>query len=455
MKNNVLLLLSVIGLLTFSACMQDQPNESDVRKEVKVSASFKNSASDAKVTTRATGNTWQVGDAIGLFMKKSDRALTQSALADNAKYITTGTSSFSPAAEDFKIYYLFDKTKVDFISYHPYTVFLNDLKYEIDVSDQNDISAIDLLYSNNVKDKSSNDETINLTFEHQLTKVTLKIATNYTGKEQAGLTAKITNVNTKASFSLVDGLIYDPIEPKEVLFNVNAEGTLAEAIVLPDNDLSNKKFVIKIGETNYTYNLSSSVIKSFEKSKLCEYTITIEPTYGPSIKGVTATVTDWTTVAENISVIEEPPFITPPDEEDDPVTPPPGAGNGTKDNPYTITQALQKVAVETNVWIKGYIVGGYIGMTKGSFVNSAKGGSRSRMALAFSIEEINPEMTFTVDLNKGHSNIINGVNTHEKPEHFKKEIIFNATIGFYNPGQNIFGIIVLKKAIINGKEYSE
>ena len=244
MKNNVLLIVTVIGLLCFYSCMQDHPNELDVRKEVKVSASFKNSLNDTKVTTRAVDNLWTNGDAIGLFMKKSDSELTQSALAYNAKYITTGTSSFVPAAEDFKIYYLFDKTNVDFISYHPYTISLNGLNYEIDVSDQDELAAIDLLYSDNVKAVNSDNENINLVFEHQLTKLVLRIATNYTGKEQAGLTAKITNVNTKASFSLVNGSIINSSKPNDVLFNVTALGTVASAILLPDEDLSNKKLII-------------------------------------------------------------------------------------------------------------------------------------------------------------------------------------------------------------------
>ena len=454
MKNNGLLLLSVIGLLSFSSCMQDHPNESDVRKEVKVSASFKNSTNYAKVTTRAVDNAWEEDDAIGLFMKTAGKGLVEFTHAENAKYITTGTSSFSSASDDFKIYYPFDKSKVDFISYHPYTISLNGFNYEIDISNQDDMAAIDLLYSDNVKGVNSDDENINLVFEHQFTKVVLKLNTNYTGKEQSGLTAKITNVNTKASFSLIDGSITLGSDPKDVSFSVNPEGTLASAIVLPDNSLANKELVITIDETNYSYLLSNSTtITSFEKAKQYEYTITIEPTYGPIIKGVTAEITDWTTVSEDISVVEEPPFITPPDEEDDPVTPPAGAGNGTKDNPYTITQVLQKVAVETNVWIKGYIVGGYTGMTKGSFVNSAKGGSRSRMALAYSIDEINPEMTFPVDLNSGPSKILNGVNTHDKTGYFKMEIIFNGNIGLYNPGQNIFGIIALKKAFIDNAEY--
>ena len=451
MKNNVLLLLSVIGLLTFSACMQDQPNESDVRKEVKVSASFKNSASDAKVTTRATGNTWQVGDAIGLFMKNAGSTLAQPALSENAKYITTGSSSFAAATENDKIYFPFNEKKVDFISYHPYTTSLSGLNYVIDVSNQDQLSDIDLLYSNNVNDKSSNDQAIALTFEHQLTKVVLIIGTNQTGKELTGLTAKITDVNTKASFSLVDGSISAASMPAEVSFNVNAEGTLAEAIVLPIDDLSNEKIVITIDGTNYTYQLSSSEVKSFEKSKEYEYTVTIEKGQGPILNGVAATIKNWTTVKENIIITEDPAVgttegdstingggtpIIPPVVVDPPVT---YKGDGTEANPYTINQALQKVSVESNVWIKGYIVGYYSSFTsKNTFVNNAEKAT-PYLALAASPDETDYEKTFPVKMYQAPMAISDAVSLASNSDNLKKGVTFYGSIGEYNPAFKIIG----------------
>lgn len=411
MKKSFSLLAAIVLLLSYSSCSQSDPIEENVRKEVRISASFKNLSGDAKVTTRAANNAWQSGDAIGVFMKTAGAVLVQPALSENTKYITTGLSSFTAATEYEKLYYPFDKSNVDFISYYPYTTSLSGLNYEVNVADQTDLSAIDLLYSNNVKGVNSTSESVNLSFAHQLTKVVLKISTNYTGKDLATLSAKITNVNTKASFSLVDGSIGTGSEPKDVLFTVNSAGAVAEAILLPDNDLTDNKIVITLGGTSYSYPLSSStIITSFEKSQQCEYTITIEPTHGPILEGVTAEITDWTTETDSITVVEDPSETSPEEGTTDPegVNPPvdPGegddivVGDGTQDNPYSIAQARQlKVAAETkDVWVKGYIVGAYNDKHLKGFTNIENEVGEANLALADKSGETEYQMTFPVDI---------------------------------------------------------
>lgn len=99
MKKTFSLLAAVVLLLSYSSCSQSDPIEESVRKEVRISASFKNLSGDAKVTTRAVDNAWESGDAIGVFMKTAGAVLVQPAISENAKYITTDLSSFTAATE--------------------------------------------------------------------------------------------------------------------------------------------------------------------------------------------------------------------------------------------------------------------------------------------------------------------------------------------------------------------
>lgn len=434
MKNCCLFLTAIALLLSCSSCSQSDPIEENVRKEVRVIASFENLSGDSKVTTRAVDDAWESGDAIGLFMKKTGVSFIQPALSENAKYITTGSSSFVPFKEADKLYYPFDKSNVDFISYYPYTASLNGLNYEVDVADQSDLSAIDLLYSNNVTGINYSSENINLNFAHQLSKVVLKITTNYTDKYLNNLSAKITNVNTKASFTLVDGTITASTHPTDVVFNLNSEKTFAQAIVLPDTNFTDKKIVITLDGTNYSYPLSSSaIISSFEKSKQYEYTITIEPTHGPILEDVTAKITDWITVKENITVVEDP-SETPPEGDDSDSgnenTPTnPEVGDGTQENPYTVAQAKQ-LTVGQVIWVKGYIVGTYRDGYFKKFTNDIVSTNGTYLALADLLTETNYEMTFPVKILDGsiYMNIQKQIDLNNNPANLRKEVALMGSV---------------------------
>lgn len=71
MKKYFNLLVSIIILVSYSSCSYSESIEENVRKEVRISASFENLSDDSKVTTRAVDNAWESGDAIGVFMKKA------------------------------------------------------------------------------------------------------------------------------------------------------------------------------------------------------------------------------------------------------------------------------------------------------------------------------------------------------------------------------------------------
>ena len=454
------MLVSIIILVCYSSCSYSESIEENVRKEVRISASFENLSDDSKVTTRAVDNAWESGDAIGVFMKKAGVTLEHPALSENAKYTTAGTSSFTPARETDKLYYPFDKSDVDFISYYPYTASLNGMNYEIDVADQSNLSDIDLLYSNNIAAVNFDNVNINLNFAHQLTKVVLKITTNYTGKDLSTLSAKITNVNTKASFSLVDGTITAASDPADVFFYLNSEKTLAQAIVLPESNLTNKKLVLSIDGTNYSYPLSSSTtITSFKKSQQCEYTITIEPTHGPILNGVTAEITNWTTVSEDITVTEDPSETSPeegvdgPEGENAPSDPGDGVGDGTQEYPYTIAQA-KELSVGQTVWVKGYIVGSYKGSEFFDFTINIDEAEVSKLALADSSSEVVGSLTFPVNYAKDASlKVKQSTNLKDNPSNLGKEIRLKGEIYMWHHENTLVAFKSVKEAILDGVLY--
>lgn len=489
MKHNFLLLASVIGMLSFSSCAKDHASElevgkevdkevnQEVKKEVKVSATF-NGLISGGVTSRATGTSWATGDAIGLFMKTAGTTLTQPTLAQNVKFTSDGSTTFTSPVDN-KIYYPFNKLNVDFISYYPYTEDIKDLNYPIDLAVQTNLAALDLMYSDNVKAVNSGNAGVDLNMTHQLTKVIFKITKNNSGKNLAGLKAKVTNVFTKAPFSLIDGTLGENSVLHDVSLNVNSEGTLFEAILLPDTDLRDNTLVITIGETNYTYPLSSTEVKRFDKSTKCEFDITLQAGQGPILEGVTVTVTDWISVKEDITVTEDPATPsagesggvegggtdgdetggedTPPVVEGDDTPPAIADGDGTEANPYSITQALLIKEAKLRVCIKGYIVGMYTNVGKSYFIPTAEVGLKYYLAAASTINETDGQKTFPINLNGAFSlYLMKAINLQDNPKHFNKAIIIKGDIAevFKAEGHKAYGLEGSTIAIIDGVTYN-
>lgn len=437
MKYRFIFLLAIISLLSFTSCMQDQPNPSDVKKEIKVSATI-DGAITAKAKSRATNSSWDEGDAIGIFMKKSGSVLSSSALAINAKYIkSTGTSTFNPVPSN-EVYFPFNHEKVDFISYYPHTDELVDLNYPVDVSDQSNLSSIDLLYSNNVASINSATESVQLLFKHQLSNVILNVSlADSSDEDLIDLKAKITNVNTKANFLLVDGSINNENNLEDVSFNMSeVEGKVSgQAILLPTSDLGNVTLLMTLGTKIFKFDLKTATeITSFEKSKKYTFNVTLKPGKDAEVENVTASIEDWVDGGtENVTIDE-----TPPGETDQPVDEdnPGGGGNigdgdgdGSEENPYSVTQAKER-PINENIWVKGYIVGIYEGAGENDFKATAENkNSWMNVAISHSSSETDPSKTFRIEMSAGTSeNIKNKVNLQANPNNFGKRASFYGKI---------------------------
>ena len=438
MNFRIISVLAIFGMLSLTSCMQDQPNPSDVQKEIKVSASIEG-ATNVGVKTRVTGDSWNDGDAIGIFMKKSESTLSLPALAENAKYVNTGSSGFFQAQSN-EIYFPFNDDKVDFIAYYPHTNLLDDLNYLVDVSDQSYLSDIDLLYSNNANGINASNGEVNLTFKHQLSKIILNISmADDSDYDLTGLKAEITNVNTKASFSLVNGELSIGSEPKGVSFNMSEDGKSAQAILLPASSLESMSLVLTLEGISYSLNLSEAKsITSFVKSTKHTLNITLKPGESPEIESMTATIEDWVEGPTEDFIADEDSSYTPPgkpgegdgdDEEDlnggedDQYV-----GDGSFEKPFTVEQ-VQIMNTTKDKWVKGYIVGYYALSSKSSLNKNPV--NQNNVAIADSPMETNPEQTFKINFD---SNVYVGdpINLKNNPENKSKMAYFRGDIAQSN-----------------------
>lgn len=208
---------------------------------------------DDRHQTRVEGTNWEANDAIGIFMfasgeRKTETTESESAntggktlLKGNVKHIHTQNGGFRAATTEDALFYPADGGPVDFVAYYPFKAGLTDNKYPIDLSDQNRLSEIDLLYSNNAQ--KAQQKAPSLHFGHVLCRLDLAIATTDEGVDLDGLQVRISGAANRGTFDLSSGVLTAETGSATVsaLVKTASDGTVtANAILIPEQgvDLS-------------------------------------------------------------------------------------------------------------------------------------------------------------------------------------------------------------------------
>lgn len=362
-ERGLVTIFSLIMLINISSCTKEgiEGSENNLQKPTEVEAVFRttieNNKEKVSSTTRASGTMWEEGDAIGIFALNQVEAPAAPTIYDdkkNVKYIndTPGiTANFSAAVDEIK--FPTSKEMLDFIAYYPYSstriseVTGEDLN--INVSNQSPQSEIDVLYASATGYNSDNPE-VDLTFQHKLSQLTFVVtAEEEIVLEEAEIT--IHNCVTQGSINLMDGTITpdtdtitrDTITPVST-FNSTENSITATAIMLPNWDLSETEVYIHTSNGNVylwqpaEYQLQSNTNRTYRLNLMHN---TVE------MKVIGSTISDW-----QVDPYDETEDIVPVDTD----VPFEKIGNGTENSPYTVSQFLTKKD-ETEVWVKGYIMG--------------------------------------------------------------------------------------------------
>lgn len=249
------------------------------------------------ITTRAAGNTWTAGDAIGIYSLNGTTAEYANCQYATAEGGTNGV--FSPATADQTIYFPVDGSTRDIIAYYPYSATVADGVYTVDVSSQTNQEAIDLMTSALVSGKHKDDPDAQLSFAHKLSKIELSIkpGTGLTAADLANMTVTLTNqvptgtidVTTSGSSVTADA----DATATTLTLSTATDGTSAEAIVLPATGTTGMNLVFQLSgfDAPFTWAIANAKdSQSFGEGKKYVYTITVNR-IGID---VTATITDWT-----------------------------------------------------------------------------------------------------------------------------------------------------------------
>lgn len=289
MKISNLLYMGALSTLTLMSCTNNDDNSEWYGSEGIVFTTA--------IQSRVSGNTWNANDEVGIYMMNAGSGI-EAATAQNKKYIaqTNGTLTAAPGNG----IYLPESGNVDFIAYYPYTTSVSGNKLAVNVSDQSNPAAIDLIYSNGTKGVAATTATtISLGFTHQLTKVTLNVTKDGTIETLNGLGVNIKGVSTEGEFNLADGTLTATAgtNNKDVAMYIDAQGTTATAtaIILPtaaSTDQTSLNLTFNLNGQSFTHTISDASI--FEKGTNVSFNAKLSINNGKPVVTIgAATIEDW------------------------------------------------------------------------------------------------------------------------------------------------------------------
>ena len=280
MRISNLFMMGLLSTFAFTSCSDNEDNS--------VWEDTGNVVFNSQITgvqSRVNGATWDNGDEIGIFMQAGDVEVA------NKKYTAQTNGSLTAAAGN-ELHYPAEGTS-SFLAYYPFSSSLSDKTVSLSVADQTNPSKIDFLYSNNATGIKSG-ETVNLAFAHQLSNIVVNITGDETISTTQGILLSLNGMNTSATFNLNDGKLTAADSKAIINMNVNAEGTKAQAIVLPASD-EGVLMTFQLSDMKFEHALKAPDAKGFEAGFKYTYNATLSIFNGqPSITLGNATITDWT-----------------------------------------------------------------------------------------------------------------------------------------------------------------
>ena len=286
----------VLSLSILQSCQNDETNI--IQNEVNNKGITFSSIIDDAQNSRAYDTSWEANDVIGVFMLANNS--DKNVLATNIPYATSKGDGYF-VSKNSPIYYPEDNSAVDFIAYYPYTTSVSGNKLAVNVSDQSNPAAIDLIYSNGTKGVAATTATtISLGFTHQLTKVTLNVTKDETIETLNGLGVNIKGISTEGEFNLADGTLTATAgtNNKDVAMYIDAQGTTATAtaIILPtaaSTDQTSLNLTFNLNGQSFTHTISNASI--FEKGTNVSFNAKLSINNGKPVVTVgNATINNWT-----------------------------------------------------------------------------------------------------------------------------------------------------------------
>lgn len=301
MKHKYLLLVSLF-LQALASCNKNSPvedeNASTVNFPVAIQLTgltIKESAVEGLETanSRVSSNKWDANDRIGVFMLQDGTYNLVEGSVNKVYFTETGDGKFSPEGDDNTIYLPEDGSFMDLLAYYPHKELADNL-LPIDLSDQSDQSALDIMRGTPTKVAYNNaDPNIDMTFRHKMSQIGLvfQLGDNVVESDLVGTRVVLQGIHTSGTYDPIrDRLVMGDAVGNVELF-VSEDGKTSSGIIMPEDFPSQRSLLIypKYNHDDSPFVFSISENQEFKPGKSYNYTVTM---YRDSID-VDTSVTDW------------------------------------------------------------------------------------------------------------------------------------------------------------------
>lgn len=253
---------SLLGIMLSLSILQSCQNDETgiIQNEVNKQGITFSSIIDDAPNSRAYDTSWEKNDVIGLFMYASNAKTNL--LATNIPYVTSNGDGYF-VSQHTPLQYPEDNTPVDFIAYYPYNENISDYNsYSIDLSDQTQQSALDLMTAVNLTNRDQTLPQGNLQFKHLLAKLVLNLKST-SRNSLKGIKASISGLQVKGTANLGEGTITPSGEATTFSLYIDEEATKAEAILLPQALTGNLK--IKLELNGQSKEITTQIVGKIER----------------------------------------------------------------------------------------------------------------------------------------------------------------------------------------------
>lgn len=281
---------SLLGIMLSLSILQSCQNDETglIQNEVNKQGITFSSIIDDAPNSRAYDTSWEKNDVIGLFMYASNAKTNL--LATNIPYVTSNGDGYF-VSQHTPLQYPEDNTPVDFIAYYPYNENINDYNsYSIDLSDQTQQSALDLMTAVNLTNRDQTLPQGNLQFKHLLAKLVLNLKST-SGNSLKGIKASISGLQVKGTANLGEGTITPSGEATTFSLYIDEEATKAEAILLPQALTGNLK--IKLELNGQSKEITTQIAGSIEQGNKYVCNVNISSKGGEITTDPQAKYTRW------------------------------------------------------------------------------------------------------------------------------------------------------------------
>lgn len=256
---------TLIALLAVS-CTNDElyPGGDGDKVAVRISAGVGGlqdpGSGEVQGSTRATNDSWNDGDVIGVTMV-TPQAFDIINPYRNFGYTTTGDGQFAPNDAGKIIYFPTDDKEVTFRAYYPYKKDLaSNVMIPVSTKDQSSLPEIDLMTAEHLSGTSTANPNVKLHFYHRLAKVVVNLTTDEKNEQILDdVQLVIKGLKTEASYDLLnEALIVDNNRSDENVA-IPVQNAIGEGIILPRLPGEGVEFEVTTADGGkYTAALSSN-----------------------------------------------------------------------------------------------------------------------------------------------------------------------------------------------------